>query len=125
MVAMIDTARISTDQVCGIALSGLTEERGIRVRVLTAMLAGDDHVRRREQKDLGCDALDLAVQTLRQSAGEIDEAPGISFAHLRKIDDDRDPFAEGLGNQLSIAVLPGVDRQNLIHLLYRRVPCRT
>src|ERR1700712_2012217 len=102
---------------------GLGEEGGVDLCVLPAVLAGDDDVAGREQEDLRGDPLDLAVEALREAAGEVDEAAGIALAHLREVDDDRNALAERLGDRLGVAVLAGVDREDLVHFLYRCIPC--
>src|SRR3954454_10494624 len=87
----------------------LSEEGGVDVCFGPGVLAGDHHVRRREQEDLVGHSLDLAVQALRKSAREVDEATSVAIRHLREVDDDRDALAEAFSNDLSIAVLAGVN----------------
>ena len=69
----------------------------------------------------GLDVLDLAVEALGQTAGEVDQPLGIGGAHLREVHDHRYALTERLRDQLSVAVLARVHGEDLVHAGGRRM----
>jgi len=73
-------------------------------------------MRRREEKYLAGDALDLAVQSLNETACEVNEATSVGVCHLTEVDDDRNTLAEVLCDATSVCVNLGLNGHNFVEV---------